>query len=61
MSSIVDHIIPIDVRPDWRLEIDNTQVLCNRCHAIKTATTYDRYGAYEVTREQIANRVQRRV
>ena len=59
MSSTVDHIIPIYVRPDWRLEIENTQVLCNRCHAVKTKEDIRRYGGRtqrSLTRAHIINR-----
>lgn len=33
----IDHIIPIDERPDLALEIDNTQSLCDFHHKLKTA------------------------
>jgi 5-methylcytosine-specific restriction endonuclease McrA len=31
-----DHDIPIDVRPDLRLSLDNYRTRCNRCHDAKT-------------------------
>lgn len=33
---IVDHIIPIDERPDLALEFSNTQSLCSFHHVLKT-------------------------
>src|SRR4051812_770141 len=43
-SSTVDHILPIYVRPDWRLALDNTQVLCGPCHRRKTSADLKKYG-----------------
>jgi 5-methylcytosine-specific restriction endonuclease McrA len=31
-----DHQIPIEVRPDLRLVLDNLQTRCNSCHGAKT-------------------------
>jgi 5-methylcytosine-specific restriction enzyme A len=58
LSKIVDHIVPIYVRPEWRLELGNTQVLCGDCHRRKTAADIRRFGHREgpLTPEQIANR-----
>ena len=58
LSKIVDHIVPIYVRPDWRLELGNTQVLCDPCHKRKTSDDLRKYGHRNgtPTPEQIANR-----
>ena len=58
-SPVVDHILPIHVRPDWRLEIDNTQVLCRDCHTRKTSKDMHKYGGpsnRNLTPEQQQNR-----
>ena len=31
-----DHELPVAVRPDLRLRLDNIVTLCNRCHSQKT-------------------------
>jgi 5-methylcytosine-specific restriction protein A len=58
-SPLVDHIIPIHIRPDWRLEIDNTQVLCELHHGIKSGEDLVRYGGrtnQNLTPTQLQNR-----
>lgn len=32
----VDHIVPIEVAPELRLDLDNLQSLCRTCHRLKT-------------------------
>ena len=59
-SQLVDHIVPIHVRPDWRLEIGNTWVLCYDCHSIKTSRDMERYGGRAeraLTPERMRNRL----
>ena len=31
-----DHIIPIEERPDLRLDLDNMRTLCSPCHGART-------------------------
>ena len=44
-SRLVDHIVPVDVRPDWRLELGNTQVLCTTHNTAKGFRDKEKYAS----------------
>lgn len=43
-GNIIDHIIPLEVRPDLALEDSNLQCICQSCHNVKTAEDRKRYN-----------------
>ena len=45
MANPVDHIIPIHVRPEWRLEELNCQTLCQYHNAVKRERDNAKYGS----------------
>lgn len=45
-ASVLDHRLPIRVRPDLQHDPKNWQGLCADCHAIKTAEDQRKYPEY---------------
>ncbi|TWU03060.1 HNH endonuclease [Symmachiella macrocystis] len=52
----VDHVIPIDVRPDLRLDLDNLRTRCRRHHKLKTDEDKRKYttGATAPNADRVA-------
>tara|TARA_R100000655_G_scaffold71369_3_gene109780 strand:+ start:9422 stop:9820 length:399 start_codon:yes stop_codon:yes gene_type:complete len=46
LAEMVDHIKPLKEKGE-RLDLDNLQPLCNKCHAIKTRKDYERLRSLE--------------
>ena len=46
MADMVDHIVPVKVNWERRLDINNLQSLCNRCHSVKTTEDKKNYGKW---------------
>ena len=44
-ATMVDHVIPLRIAWDRRLDPSNLQALCERCHRAKTASDRRTYGA----------------
>lgn len=44
-AEITDHIVPVHVRPDLRMDWGNLQSLCRGCHKKKTDEDVRKYGA----------------
>jgi len=44
LTEMVDHIVPISVRPDLRLVWSNLQGLCWPCHGVKSAVNERKYN-----------------
>lgn len=42
---LVDHIVPVHIAPEQRMDTSNLQSLCNSCHALKTKQDLLRYGS----------------
>lgn len=59
VSELTDHIIPLHVRPDWRLLMENLESQCRKCHREKTNKDNEIYGSREcryLTMQQRHNR-----
>lgn len=44
-AEITDHVVPVHVRPDLRMDESNLQSLCRGCHTRKTNEDTKKYGA----------------